>query len=945
MTTYNEKTGKTLLTGATDAEGDAIVMFRVGTTLPGGGTGGTATFPATVTLNNPTSAVTTVSVASDGAVTMSDGGDPSSFPANGASNVTLGTFQFTIADDNGAESTVGGAASNGVYTATVTANGVTSVNPNSYVTAGLVLRLAADAGVTASSGVVTQWLDQVSGRVFTPVGSPTLGTPAGGTATATMVIGVNAGFTSSDLTGMPTGAAPRTVQAIWKFDGTVKNFAGPFGWGAAVADQTFTIDIDTAGNLRADYFTNFTSFGITAPAQWMTVTLTYDGTNVAMWLGGVKVLTDARTLNTGSTLINVMRSFSSKTTTGEIGGVLVYGRVLSDSEILQNVAHFKDRFIGAGNPADPAAVTISGAANTDGYTSAGTTSVTYGARAWTTRTSSSTPTEAQLLAGTSALVYGVTVQNNSTAWSHLVTGGAQNTDYYDSVIDYDLTGGKTAVVRSSALHTASSATPAAVLSLVSTGTPTTSGTTISFTSDRVGTFDAVTWDPAAQATPDFASAETWAGAGISPASPAVHVVNDAIGAASTNAYAPSGLLSAKTYGFAIAYRNGTSVPSTILTGTFTTANPPTGGSTLRDQLIGLGTGATPSGRTSVASLKTIGSDGIPAGWNIVTTAGLPSLVATMAGASFSDYLIVDLPVSPNGFANVSVTQSRLTHSGTTTAQAYMVPIPSGSDNFLLQWCDLHSNYGASADSALIAQQPSSTTAYTTATCAMGVQILNNSLKWPGKDFVKLVGGGVLCKRNALFPPAQSNVDITWYDGTPSHYTTGDVVRFDSNHLYTSTCLVANPTIGPVSGGNAQWTAASSGAHTDGFNPYAAIAPTAGGSAVIIEENWGMWDPLDPSAARTFNFNNFLRFIRNNGQPYSYFEVLAKNNYHIQNLGVQIPISLGPANNSTNWNATFRFVGGWYSPRYGGVYVNGTTNLITEWTGVLNRITETPLAQP
>ena len=204
MTSYNEKGGLTLLTGATDAEADPITMKRVGTTLPGGGTGGTTTFPATVTLNNPTSGITTVSVSAVGIVPLDDGGNPASLPALGATSVVLGTFQYTLQDDSGAESAV--------YTATVTANGVASTNPNSFVTSGLVLRLAADLGVTTSAGIVTQWLDQVSGRVFTPVGSPTQGTPPGGTATATMVIPANAGFTSSNLSGMPTAASPRTLQ-------------------------------------------------------------------------------------------------------------------------------------------------------------------------------------------------------------------------------------------------------------------------------------------------------------------------------------------------------------------------------------------------------------------------------------------------------------------------------------------------------------------------------------------------------------------------------------------------------------------------------------------------------------------------------------------------------------------------------------------------------------
>ena len=201
MTIYVEELGNTLLTGATDAEGDPIVPYRLGTTLPGGGTGGTilSGSPVTVTLNNPTTTVTSITIDTNGAPTLNDTGNTYSFPPVGSGLFTIGTYQYTLHD---------GQTESAVYTKTVKVRGVASTNPNAFVSTGLIADWSANLNVTTSLGVVTGWLDTVSSRALTVVGSPTLGTPAGGTATQTVVIPANAGFNSSNLTGCPVGASP-----------------------------------------------------------------------------------------------------------------------------------------------------------------------------------------------------------------------------------------------------------------------------------------------------------------------------------------------------------------------------------------------------------------------------------------------------------------------------------------------------------------------------------------------------------------------------------------------------------------------------------------------------------------------------------------------------------------------------------------------------------------
>lgn len=939
MTVSSEKTGKTTLTGATDAEGDPIVMFRAGTTLPGGGTGGTTTFPATVTLANPTSAITTVSVSIAGVVPLDDGGNPVTLPALGATGVVLGTFQYTIADDNGAESTVGGLASNGVYTATITANGVASVNPNAYVTAGLVADWNANSGVSNTAGTVTAWLDTVSSRALTIVGAPTVGVITGGTATATVVVPANGGFTCADLTGFPTGASPRTVSALWKFDGTVLNFAGAIGYGANVTDQAFTIDIDTAGNLEADYFTNKTLFGLVPTNLYAIVTLTYDGTNVVGYVGAAKAFTVAKALNTGATLINIMRSFSAKTTTGTLCRMRVYGRVLTAAEIAQDVAAYKAEWIGSGNPSNPSAPTGTNIV-TDGFTASGTTAVSYGVRAWAVRTSSTTMTEAEIIAGTGALAFGVSVQNNSTAWSPIITGGSPATGYYVNVIDYDLTGGKTAVVKSAVITTASAALPAAVLTLGSGGTPTTSGTTLSFTSDRVGTYDVVVYDPAAQADPDFATAETWAGAGVSPASPAViPPTNDASGLASSNSVAVSGLLSSKAYKAAIAYRNSEGTASPILYITFTTANATVPG-TVRDTLLGLKTQVTPNGRMLVTSPKTIATDGIPSGWNLSGQ----TLLATQSNAVIDDYLLSDIRIDTNGFSGGSVTNVRHVLTGTAFNGVYPVYVSATSHNWEFSDYSGEGNYGRSDESAWVFQAYSGTGTGTTTSRRLWFKRCR--IKWFQNDIFKATGGGpnageeLLIQQCYLGFPAQTDTDVTVYDGTPSHYSNGNWVRYGT-HNYVSQCIAAGTaTIAPTSNGNAEWSAASAGPHSDWLNN---LGNT--GVGTICEDTFFDTDTNSAEAARTANINQTLRPIRNTGADLLFNRLILRRIFDSRNhSGAAIPFLTG-AGTGANYNGPIDVSDSFLGANFGGTIYSGPSALIGAWSNNVDAQTGAAIPQP
>lgn len=628
MTAYNEKTGKTPLTGATDAEGDPILMKRVGTTLPGGGSGGTTTFPATVTLVSPTSAITTVSVAANGTVTIDDGGDPTSLPALAASNVTLGTFQFTLADAPGAESAV--------YTATVTANGVATLTPSGFVAAGQVARWQSNLGI---AGNITSFTDQISSKVASPVGAPTVGTFSGGTITQSVVIGTNQGFTCADLTGFPTGAQPRCIMYVGRPTAGQANFCLS-GYGTNATNRAFTIAVDANGELCIDVFTNRYLLGIHPTGQLICVHATYDGTTMEAWVGLIKVLSVVVALDTGSTRINIGQSFSNKTTTQDFGAFVVWGRVLTAAEIATDNATARAFFTGTSATLTPPATPVGSAIGQNDFTVSGATATAYGIRLWANRTPSSLMTEAELLAGTSALAYGMTKLDNASTWSLTQTGATTATGYYANVQDFDMIGGKSAVVQSAVITTTGSALPAPTIS-AGTITLTSSTASIPLTSDQTGTYDLVLLG-SSQAFPSADQVEAHTdGSNAAP----ISFLDNVAFAAGTNNIDIATLAASTAYRYGITFRNTENTRSTVLTGTFTTsAASGLTPMTVTFQEASIDAVAVSQG-TYVGGYPWINGGGA----NVTISNDLPAS-AVVARSTFGNFLAHGLTINPGNFA-------------------------------------------------------------------------------------------------------------------------------------------------------------------------------------------------------------------------------------------------------------------------------------------------------
>ena len=460
MADYFEAHGYNLLSQSTDADGDAIAVKKIGTTL--GGVAVPASYPATYDLD-----IGQIIIENDAGDFFVRLASDASNPDAGAT-AAAGTIYFTVVDEHGAESA-------NTATATINLEGDTGGAVPDYVATGLVERWAADAGVTLSGSDVTDWLGQESGLNLDAIGTPTVGTPIGGTAGATIVIGPDEGMTGTTLTGLPVGASSRTVQMLWKPTGGF-GYAG-FGWGTNTTDGAFTLSVDGSDEIALDTFNNRVNIPIHPADQWLTLTVTYDGTTAEVWLGDVLVGSAARDLTTGSSLINLCRTFSARTTEAEIGEILVYGRVLSAAEIQANVAYLNGRYIGSSAMGAPDEAIGSAIAETS-FRASAPANIPFCVAAWSARASSTPATETEILAGTGAVDFGIAFVDGDGNIVADITGAAASTDYYVNWITYGLTGGKSAVVTSAAITTATTPVANPVLSaaaMTATGQTTATG--------------------------------------------------------------------------------------------------------------------------------------------------------------------------------------------------------------------------------------------------------------------------------------------------------------------------------------------------------------------------------------------------------------------------------------------------------------------------------------
>lgn len=542
MADYNPENGFSLLTGATDADGDPMVVYSVNGSVPGA-------WPVVVNLTQGTA---TVAQSGDVFVTLASNDDS---PADTVTKA-FGSFTYQLTDGEDPSNTA---------TCSIDVTGTSGGGAPAYVATGLVERWAADAGITLSGSDVTDWLGQVAGLNLDAISTPTIGTAPGGTAGDVVVLNGDDGFTGTTLTGMPSGSGSRTVQMIWKPTGAA--FNGGFGWGSAVTAQAFTLAANDSGEMTVDTYNGSVSSGLTPTSQWTTMSATYDGTTIKFWIGDVLIASQAAALTTGASIINVCKSFSGYPTNGEIGEILVYGRVLSDAEIAANVAYLNDRFIGSSTVSNPGTPTGSTIAETT-FNANVTASASYGFVAWSARASATPATEAEILAGTGAIDFGIAVVNGTAAIVIPVTGGTASTAYYVNAIQYGLTGGKSSVVTSAAITTTAAPGANPVLSaasLTATGTTTASGSVSTDTGNGALKYGLML---STATTPNITQLEAGTDGDGAPLIGGLRTA--AVTASGAQAVSFTGLTASTAYKVAYGQRDASALASNIVTATDTT---------------------------------------------------------------------------------------------------------------------------------------------------------------------------------------------------------------------------------------------------------------------------------------------------------------------------------------------------------------------------------------
>ncbi len=136
MAAYIEKNSLTLLTGASDPEGDAITVHRIDGAIP-------SSWPHVVALD-----IGSASITQDGVVTYDDGGATELHPLLGATT-SAGSFSFTLWDGHNESPS---------YTSTITLNGIDigAVPLSAFMHLGDPID---ETNFTLSGNEISQWND------------------------------------------------------------------------------------------------------------------------------------------------------------------------------------------------------------------------------------------------------------------------------------------------------------------------------------------------------------------------------------------------------------------------------------------------------------------------------------------------------------------------------------------------------------------------------------------------------------------------------------------------------------------------------------------------------------------------------------------------------------------------------------------------------------------
>ena len=269
-----------------------------------------------------------------GAVTyLHDGGD-----------TTPDSFTYQVADQSGLASNV----------ATVS---ITVTSSSGVPGAGLVMRLEADQGVSATEGYVTGWNDlSGSGNHLTQVtGNPRwLANALNGHAVVDFDGAGDELRRATNLTGLPAGSADRTLLLVVNYRGTGY---GGFTYGQSACNQTFGLAVTPSGNLMVQGWCN--DYPSTTPgtgAGWMVQAVVVSGGAITHYKDGTVIGTAQKNFNTVLNRIVLGAEIDGTPQVNmQVAAAYIYDRALTSTEIASAQAQLRSDYLETGSSQPPQA--------------------------------------------------------------------------------------------------------------------------------------------------------------------------------------------------------------------------------------------------------------------------------------------------------------------------------------------------------------------------------------------------------------------------------------------------------------------------------------------------------------------------------------------------------------------------------------------------------------
>ncbi|MEP4933220.1 LamG-like jellyroll fold domain-containing protein, partial [Haloferula sp.] len=226
-------------------------------------------------------------------------------------------------------------------------------------TSMLVLELESTNGVINSGGAVTSWLDQSgNGNNLVVDGDPMVVAASTPTGQPAIVLDGNDMLERLDsvnaITGLPTGAAERTVVSVVKYDSAAA-YAG-VAYGSAAANSAFGNVVSGGGGKLAlqGYVTDLVSTQQGTGEGWLIQVGTYDGTDWTLFSDNVERATGAFAATTGSDRIVIGREIGNAGyATMEVAAVLIYDEELSAGELTVVYDYLRTKYVDAAVGAPP----------------------------------------------------------------------------------------------------------------------------------------------------------------------------------------------------------------------------------------------------------------------------------------------------------------------------------------------------------------------------------------------------------------------------------------------------------------------------------------------------------------------------------------------------------------------------------------------------------------